>query len=108
MWDLICDAIRAIANFVKRVIRAVINFFSDIIGWFKQTDLDPRKDTVFIMKGQKFNEMLHKAPNKNVGLFQGVYDNQTDEVRHYRQIDADSLDAETMETFGDDDLVTLS
>lgn len=52
--------------------------------------------------------MLQKAPTKNVGIFEGVYDEATDEIVENRFIEADALDPKTREVLGDEDLVVLS
>ncbi len=55
-----------------------------------------------------FKEMLKTAPTKNVGIFEGVYDETTDEIIANQFIEADAVDTKTKEVLGEEDLVVLS
>ena len=52
--------------------------------------------------------MLGRAPKKNVGIFQGVYNDQTDEIEHAEYIDADNIDSKTKDVLGRESLVVLN
>lgn len=52
--------------------------------------------------------MLKTAPKKDVGIFEGVYNEEEDEIVSHRYLDADSLDARTKEILGKEPLVVLS
>ena len=52
--------------------------------------------------------MLKTAPKKNVGIFEGVYNEETDEITANRYLDADRLDAKTKEVLEREPLVVLS
>ena len=45
----------------------------------------------------EFKDMLKVAPQKNVGIFEGVYDEVEDEIVSSQFIEADGLDAKTRE-----------
>lgn len=109
----IIDAIKAcfrfIRNLVRYVVQGVLNFVRDIVGWFRKIyDLDQEKDTPFIADASQFKDMLKTAPVKKVGIFEGVYDEEQDEIREHRYVDADSVDSKTRSVLGNDSLVVLS
>lgn len=109
----IIDAIKAcfrfIRNLIRYVVQGILNFAKDVVGWFKKIyNLDQEKDTPFIADASKFKDMLKTAPVKNVGIFQGVYDEEQDEIREHRYIDADAVDNKTKSVLGNDSLVVLS
>lgn len=106
--ELIKGAIRWIKQIVKRVINGIFNFLAHCVNWFKSLRLDKNRHVPFVANGNQFKEMLQKAPTKNVGIFEGVYDEVTDEIVENRFIEADALDPKTREVLGDEDLVVLS
>lgn len=46
--------------------------------------------------------MLKTAPQKKIGLFEGVYDEEKDEIVANMYLDADELDKKTKEVLGND------
>lgn len=106
--DAIKAAFRFIRNLVKYVIRGILNFTAHVVGWFKKIyNLDQNKDVPFVADAEQFKEMLQTAPTKNVGLFQGVYDEELDEITHHQYLEADAVDAKTREVLGSEPLVVL-
>lgn len=110
MIDFIIDCVRALRDWIVELIQGVIDFLTHVVAWFKSLRLDKQKDIPFIMKGEKFREMLHQAPRKNVGLFEANYDEQADELTANRWIEADGLDSETREALdqSEDGVLVLS
>lgn len=112
MFESIIDAIKAafryIVNFVRKVIHGILNFAREVVDWFRTLRLDPQEDTPFIADASKFKEMLKTAPKKDVGIFEGVYNEEEDEIVSCRYLDADDLDQKTKDTLGDESLVVLS
>lgn len=107
--SLIKNAFRFIRNLVKVIISGVFNFARNVVAWFKNIyNLDKEEDTPFMANASKFKEMLKTAPTKNVGIFQGVYNEETDEITHNQYLEADELDAKTREVLGDEPLVVLN
>ena len=106
--ELIKGAIRFIKNLIVKVITGFFNFLAHCVQWFKELRLDKKKDVPFVAKADEFRDMLKKAPTKNVGIFEGVYDEELDEITHSQIIDADGLDAKTREILADEPLVVLS
>lgn len=108
VWDGICDFIGSCINFIIDVIDGIFNFFDNVVGWFREQFLVPERHTPFIGNEEAIKGMLKTAPKKDVGIFRGVYDNQTDEITELEVVEADSLDAKTIEVLGNDPLVVLS
>lgn len=106
--SLIKNAFRFIRNLVKVIISGVFNFARNVVAWFKKINLDKEEDTLFMANASMFKEMLKTAPTKNVGIFQGVYNEETDEITHNQYLEADELDAKTREVLGDEPLVVLN
>lgn len=112
MFESIINAIKAafryIVNLVRKVIQGVLNFFKEVVVWFKSLNLNPQKDTPFIADASEFKEMLKTAPKKNVGIFEGAYNEEEDEIVSHRYLDADELDQQTKDVLGKESLVVLS
>lgn len=64
--------------------------------------------TPFIANASEFKEMLKTAPKKDVGIFEGVYNEETDEITANRYLDADEVDQKTKNVLGNESLVVLS
>lgn len=105
--ELIKAAFRFIANIVRKVIRGILNFAREVVGWFRSLTLDKDKDTPFIANAEQFKEMLKTAPTKKVGIFEGVYNEESDEITYNRYLDADEIDNKTKEVLGNEPLVVL-
>lgn len=103
-------AIAHIKNLVKRFIDGCLQFFKDVVNWFKSLKLNQKIHIPFIgnANNKEFRQMLKQAPVKNVGIFQGVYDQETDEIIHHEYIEADSVDEQTYETLKGEPIVVLS
>lgn len=112
MFDSIIAAIKAafryIVNLVRNVINGILNFAKEVVGWFKSLRLNPQEDTPFIADASEFKEMLKAAPKKNVGIFEGVYNEETDEITANRYLDADEVDQKTKDVLGNESLVVLN
>lgn len=106
--DAIKAAFRFIRNLIKVIVRGVLNFAAHVVNWFKKIrDLDKSVDTPFVADAEKFKDMLKTAPTKNVGIFEGVYNEELDEITHNQYIEADSLDQQTRNVLGNEPLVVL-
>ena len=106
--ELIKGAIRWIKQIVKRVINGIFNFLADCVNWIKSLRLKKDKHIPFVADAKSFKEMLKTAPTKDVGIFEGVYDEATEEIIENRFIEADALDPKTREVLGNEDLVVLT
>jgi hypothetical protein len=114
MWDFIFDALETlfdwIGEIVSIIIEGVISMFDHVVQYFKGLRLRRHRDTPFIANenSQRFREMLHQAPVKNVGIFEGTYNEDTDEIENYRSLEADSLDPQIKQALGNEPLVVLN
>lgn len=110
MIDFIIDCVRHLRDWICELIQGVIDFLTHVVSWFRSLRLDKKKDIPFIMKGEKFREMLHQAPKKNVGLFEANYDEQADEITANRWLEADGVDAKTRQALNEseDGVLVLS
>jgi hypothetical protein len=86
-----------IKQIVVTIIKGVLQFVRDVVNWFKKLRLDPEEHTPFVVEAEKLKEMIHNAPVVDVGIFEGVYNEETEEIEHYREISAESLDMKTRE-----------
>jgi hypothetical protein len=112
MLEIIKNAFRAalqwIKNIVKIVIDGVLNFAEKVVGYFKNLKLTPNKHVPFIANKQAFVDKIKNATVKNVGIFQGIFNKDTNEFEHVQDLEADSLDQNTKEILGNEELVVLS
>lgn len=106
--EAIKGAFRYIVNLVRRVIDGVLNFVKEVVNWFRRLNLNPQKDTPFVADAKKFKELLKTAPRKKVGIFEGVYNEDEDEITAHQYVDADSVDQQTKDVMGNESLVVLS
>lgn len=105
--NAIRSAIRYIRNLIRKVINGILDFARHVVSWFRNKNLNPQKDTVFIANQHKLKELLNEAPRKQVGIFKGVYDEERDEIVHHELVEADALDAQTRGVLGNESLVVL-
>lgn len=84
-----------IKQIVVTIIKGVLQFVRDVVNWFKKLRLNPEEHTPFVVEAEKLKEMIHNAPVVDVGIFEGVYNEETEEIEHYREISAESLDQKT-------------
>ena len=104
------NAISRLVDFVIKFIDGILDFAKHVVSYFKNLNLDKDKQTPFIANANtsEFKQMLNRAPRKNVGIFQGVYNEETDEIEHAEYIDADNIDSKTRNTLGGESLAVLS
>ncbi len=100
-----------VKGIVKTIIAKIVEFKNQIVAWFKKHPLIKGKHVPFLTQRQEFKDMLKNAPKVKVeGLFEGIYDEQTDEITDLQYIEADELDQETKEKLafgGEEQLVVL-
>lgn len=105
---LIEKAFEFIKNIFWRVVNGILNFAKEVVGWFKSLNLKIGQDIPFLTQKENFKKALKGAPVKNVGIFEGVYNEVSDEITHVEYIAADALDAQTRNVLGDEELVVLN
>jgi hypothetical protein len=90
-----------------KTIDGSVNFI-EVVNYFKSLKLDKEKHIPFVAKAEVFKEILKFEPKKQVALFIAVFDKNLNEIIHSQIIEADELDAKTLEVLGVEDLVVLS
>lgn len=93
--SLIESAIASIKRLIKRFIKGVLSFFENVVAWFKKLGLVKGRDIPFLMTPSKMKEYLDVAPVHNCGVFNAVYNEETDSITHHEFIGADKLDSKT-------------
>ena len=106
--DFIRRAINYIKNIVKKIITGLFNFVAHCVNWFKSLSLDKNKDVPFIANPEHFKEMLGNAPVKKIGIFEGVFDEELNEITYNQNVEADALDEQTLKTLGQEAIVVLN
>jgi hypothetical protein len=116
IWEGVKSFISSIANLIKKVIKGFLNFFRDVVDWFKNLKLKKGKHSPFLIPPDGLKELLKNAPIKSVGIFEenktgvfkGVYDEDTETIIHHEVVAADALDEETTRIIGNEKIVVLS
>lgn len=112
MWEKIKELFRNALSFIKNIvitiIRGVLNFTQQVINYFKNLNLDQRKHIPFIANKSYFKDQVKNAPVVDCGIFQGVYNEVIDDFEHVNEIKADSLDEQTKNILGKQELVVLN
>ena len=82
----------------------------DIVDYFKSLKLRKGHDIPFVAnaKHPKIQEMLNDQSERPFALFVATYNEDTDNIENYRSIEANELDDEIKNIFGDEPLVVLT
>lgn len=97
-----------VKGIVEKIITKIINFKNQVVDWFRNLPLIKGRHIPFISNKQEFKEMLKNAPVVEVGIFEGVYDEKTDEITDLRYIGAEEYDEKTESLLENEDLVVLA
>lgn len=112
MLDFIFNAIGSLFEIIGEiaawVIEGVLSLTKYVIDYFKGLKLRKNKDIPFIADENKIADIIHKAPEKNVGIFEATYNEDTNEIENYRAIEADEMDSQLRSVFDNEKLVVLS
>lgn len=104
----ITSAFQWLRSFISKIIAGILDFTKYVVDYFRNKHLQKGKDVPFIADAETFKDALHKAPTKNVGIFEGVYNEETNEIEHGRYLEADSKDAQTRNVLGNEKIVVLA
>lgn len=96
-WSALKKFFRNVKNIVVSIVRGLLQFTRDVVNWFRNLTLDPETQTPFITDAARLRDMIHEAPKVDVGIFSGVYNEETDEIEYYKEISADALDSKTVD-----------
>lgn len=108
IWEWLKGAARAFWNAIKRLVAAIVNFFTHVVSYFRNLRLQKNRHKPFVADLSKLKAEINDAPVKNCGIFEGVYDEVTDDIIHTQLVESDTLDAKTQEMLGNDKLVVLA
>lgn len=110
IWEGIKEFFQSVINIIKKVIRGVLNFLKEVVDYFKKLALDPRKNIPFLIDSEGLKKKIKNAPRMNVGIFEGVYNEDIDEITNGRLVEAEALDEQTQDALSkaDDGIVALS
>lgn len=99
-----------VANLITLIIDGIISMIKHVVQYFRGLRLRQGRDVPFIANENhpEFREMIHKAPTKNVGIFEAVYNEDTDEIEKAREIQADELDDSIKSTLNHEPIVVLN
>ena len=117
IWEGIKELFRSAFRFVKKVIKGILNFFKEVVQYFKSLSLNPKTDIPFLTDAKTLKEKIKNAPVVDVdifkdkeGIFEGVYREDEDQITDVRAVSADELDKKTQEVLSkaEDGIVALS
>ena len=84
-----------IGQALKIIVVAIINFAKQVVNYFRGLNLKQGEDIPFIVENSKLKDMIHEAPVKKGGIFEGVYNESEDRITEGRVINANDLDEKT-------------
>ena len=112
MFDYIFDAIGSlfdkIGDLVAWVIDGILTLTEYVVDYFKGLKLRQGTDIPFIADENQLADLIHRAPEKKVGIFEATYNQDTNEIENYRAIEADMMDSSLTRVLGKEKLVVLS
>ncbi|MCI5776151.1 MAG: hypothetical protein MR215_00730 [Bacteroidales bacterium] len=80
------------------LIVTVVSWVENVVGWFKKLKLDKKRHIPLIIDMKTLRKQLDNAPViEGSGVFEAVYDEQTDEMVAHNTIKANSLDRKTQD-----------
>lgn len=100
-----------IVNTKPTIIERELSFVSDVVDHFKSLNLDPKKDTPFIIDGNKLQQNVKMSVAVGgPSLFMGVYHEDSNTITDCKWIKALSYDKQTIEVLShaQDGIVALS
>ncbi len=110
--DYILNFLGSIVDWVVKVIRGLLDFFSNVLEWFKRKGYTKQTDNPFIADKEKLEAVIKNAPvrhydlKRKKGLVRGNYDERTGEITA-EDVESDGFDAETREALGNEPLVLI-
>lgn len=107
--DGIVDMARAIWDYIKKIAVRVLNFFSNIVSFFKDPNRLEKLRTDRNLLAVAIKENLE---NGNCNVVNCLFDKETNEIVDYEEnaqgITAESLDEETKKAFAGKDMIALT
>lgn len=91
--------VKSLHSIKGEVINRELSFQSDVVAYFKNLHLNPKKDTPFISSGKSLIKDYSNVSMKNpdLTLLLGVYHEDTNTISDYKLIEATSFDNQTID-----------
>lgn len=109
MFDLIWEAIKAVWNFIKKIILKILNFIAHIVNWFRDPNrikiLQQNKDVIAVVIKQKLESGDYNVVNC-------LFNKNTSEILNPEEdaicYTSEELDYETKRHFQNKDMLILN
>ena len=111
--DLMKTAFQKIYEiFITVILQAVVDFFTNVIEYFKSLDLKKEIHTAFVMSTEKtatnpFSSLISDELSGK-GIIEGVYNKATDSIDSLRYIGGEGVDEKTESIIKDNPIVVLN
>lgn len=102
--DLILDSLKSIWNFIKRTFIYIVNFFTNIVGWFREPQ---RLKTLRANKNAVAAVVKQKLKSGDYAVVNVLYNQTEDQIMDAEIIEAKKLDNKTKESFKNHDVLIL-
>jgi len=108
MFEIIFEALKAVWDFIKKIFVKILNFFKNIISWFRDPDRLKKlqEDSNVIAVSIK-----EKLDNGNYAVINCLFDQENNELVDYTEdaeiIESEQLDKDSIRNFGDKDMIVL-
>jgi len=104
MFDLIMDLLKEAWDWIKKVWVKIVNFFKNIVGWFQNPQrLKKLKED----KNLTAVSIKQKLDNGDYQTIKCLFDEASNEIKDAEVITSESLDNETLQNFGNKDMIVL-
>lgn len=108
MLEEIKKLLRKVWNWIKKIFPKVINFLSNIVGFFRSPErLEKLKED----KNNLAISIKEKLDNGNYNVINCIFNTKTHELVDYEKttisMEAQELDSETIKAFGDKEMIVL-
>ena len=104
MFEFIKRALRAVWNTLKKIVLKILNFFKNIVSWFR----DPRKlEKLKEDKDQIAVVIKEKLANGDYEVINVLYNKNDNTVTDAEVMSTGDIDQETRNNFKDKDMLIL-
>lgn len=93
------------------ILETLVNFFQDVVEYFKQLSMERNVHVPFMMKTDESNTVLGDLiPDelKGEGILEGVYNKNTDTLESLRYVGGKGLGADVNEAFQDESVIVFN
>lgn len=107
IYEAIKGFLSLVKGVVKTIVKSIVDFAKDVVGYFRNLELKHGRDIPFITRDKVFKEMLKDAPVKNVGIFTATYNTETEQIENLQYVAADQADSRIDEILENESIVVL-